>query len=118
MKLGRHTIKTWSLTQAVVALSFGEAEYYGMVNGASFPMGIQSLLKDLGIEARIHIETDFGAAKGIASRKGLGKVRRIEVNQLSLQDKVHEGVITVNKTAGLHDQVDMLTKHVLSVHKF
>ena len=33
---------------------------------------------------------DSSAAKGIASRRGLGKVRHIEVHQLWLQDKVQK----------------------------
>ena len=37
-QLGDHLIKTWSITQAVIALSSGEAEYYGIVKGASIAM--------------------------------------------------------------------------------
>ena len=33
--LGQHMVKSWSNTQSVLALSSGEAEYYGMVRGAS-----------------------------------------------------------------------------------
>ena len=32
--LGNHAVKSWSSTQAVIALSSGEAEYYGLVKGA------------------------------------------------------------------------------------
>ena len=71
-----------------------------MVNRSFITMGIQSLLKDRGTEARVHMYTDSSVAKGIASRKGLGKVRRIEVNRLWLQDKVHEGVIIVKQHSG------------------
>ena len=31
--IGRHMIKGWSSTQSVVALSSGEAEFYGLVRG-------------------------------------------------------------------------------------
>ena len=31
--VGRHLIKAWSATQASLALSSGEAEYYGVVRG-------------------------------------------------------------------------------------
>ena len=110
-KLGRHTIRTWSLTQAVIALSSGEAEYYGVVKGASFSLGTQSLLRDMGIHAEVHMYTDSSAAKGIASRRGLGKVRHIEVNQLWLQDQVHSGKITLTKIAGTDNCADILTKH-------
>ena len=44
--LGEHLIKTWSVTQPVIALSSGEAEYCGMVRGASNAFGVQGMLKD------------------------------------------------------------------------
>ena len=37
--MGNHLIKGWSTTQAVIALSSGEAEYYGIVTGASVGLG-------------------------------------------------------------------------------
>ena len=60
-------------------------------------MGVQSVLRDLGYEVKIRIRTDASAAKGIASRRGLGKVRHIEVSQLWLQEKVTTGAIEVMK---------------------
>ena len=50
--LGGHVIKSWCSTQAILALSSGEAEYYGLVRGAAHGLGIRSLMKDLGIERR------------------------------------------------------------------
>ena len=41
--LGKHAVKTWSSTQANIALSSGEAEYNGLVKGASIAMGIRSM---------------------------------------------------------------------------
>ena len=38
--LGSHLIKSWSSTQDIVALSSGEAEYYGIVKGAAQGFGI------------------------------------------------------------------------------
>ena len=78
--VGSHIIKGWSSTQAGIALSSGEAEYYGMVKGASLGLGLKALMGDLGIDSKVRIRTDASAAKGIATRKGLGKVRHIEVN--------------------------------------
>ena len=84
MQLGQHTIKTWSTHQSVIALSSGEAEYYGMVKGASVGLGIQAMLGDLGWEHQgsINLKTDASAAIGIANRVGVGKIRHIEVSQL------------------------------------
>ncbi len=49
LKMGDQCIEGWSHTQKVIALSSGEAEYYGAVKGASAGIGCRSLLEDLGI---------------------------------------------------------------------
>ena len=108
--MGKHPVKAWSTTQNVIALSSGEAEYYGMVKGGSMGLGVQALLKDLGVSKGLKIKTDASAAKGIATRKGLGKVRHLEVNLLWLQDKVSKGEIEIEKIPGKTNRADALTK--------
>ena len=112
MQLGEHLIKTWSITQAVIALSSGEAEYYGIVRGASIAMGMRSIMRDFGVDLPITILTDASAAKGIASRRGLGKVRHIEVNQLWVQERVSAGDITIKKISTKDNLADALTRYV------
>ena len=51
-------------------------------------MGVQSVISDMGVNYKLQVLTDSSAAKRIASRRGLGKVRHIEVNQLWVQEKV------------------------------
>ena len=98
----------------MVALSSGEAEYYGLVKGASMAMGIESLGNDLGIifDGPITMRTDASAAVGIACRIGVGKIRHIEVNQLWLQEKVYEGKIKLEKIRTEDNIADALTKPV------
>ena len=109
---GSHLIKSWSSTQSVIALSSGEAEYYGIVKGASVGLGLQAVLRDFEVDCSITIKSDATAAIAIASRRGLGKVRHIEVCQLWLQEKVRKGDIKVVKV-GTHENVaDALTKYV------
>ena len=110
--IGEHMVKSWSTTQAVIALSSGEAEYYGIVKGSSVGLGARSVLKDLGCNVRICVMTDSSAAKGMASRKGLGKVRHVEVNQLWVQQKVGTGEIELRKVEGANNLADALTKYV------
>ena len=105
-------IKSWSSTQGNIALSSGEAEYYGLVKGASMALGIRSMHREMGIPLRIRVNTDASAAKGIASRRGLGKVRHVEVHQLWVQDKVATGDIEVRKVDGKTNIADGLTKHI------
>ena len=112
--IGSHMVKSWSSTQGNIALSSGEAEYYGLVKGSSVAIGIRSMLKEFGVDMRIRVSTDASIAKGIASRRGLGKVRHIEVNQLWVQDKVANGEIEIRKVDGKVNIADALTKHVSS----
>ena len=112
--MGHHVVKTWCCTQSVIALSSGEAEYYGLVKGASVGLGIKAMLADLGIYKGVRMKTDASAAKGIAARKGLGKIRHIEVSQLWLQDKVADGSIMIDKVDGKVNRADALTKAVQS----
>ena len=112
MKLGNITVKTWSTTQRGVALSSGEAEYYGMVRGASAGLGLKGLCQDLGVKVGIVLKGDASAAIGIASRRGLGKVRHIEVAQLWLQGKVAEGTVKLMKVGTHENLADALTKAV------
>ena len=65
--LGRQTIKHCSSTQPSVTLSSGEAEFYGVVRGASQGLGYQALLQDLGLELPLRVWTDSSAAFEICS---------------------------------------------------
>ena len=47
--IGAHVIKCWSSTQASIALSSGEAEFYGVVRAVGIALGQKSLMVDLGV---------------------------------------------------------------------
>ena len=73
---GSHTLRASSSTQSVNSLSSGEAEYYGLLRGASLGIGAQALLADLGVKPEkpcISLRSDASAAIGIGMRRGLGK---------------------------------------------
>ena len=95
--VGSHLIKAWSSTQASVALSSGEAEYYGLVRGVGAGFGIQSLYRDIGLDMRLRAWTDSSAAMGIAKRQGLGKLRHLECQRLWLQGRLRRGDFELRK---------------------
>ena len=70
------------------------------------------MLHDMGVDIDVELNTDASAAKGIASRKGVGRVRHIEVHQLWVQAKVSKGDIAINKVRGEDSIADILTKFV------
>ena len=57
---------------------------------------------------------DASAAIGIARRRGLGKVRHIELNEMWLQEQVARGRISISKVEGKKNFADSLTKHCTS----
>jgi len=103
-------LKTWSSTQASVAQSSGEAEYYALVRAASEALGMQSIMRDLGWEAKIRLLVDSSAAKSIASRTGLGKLRHLGIQFLWLQECVRRNKLVLSKVRGDINPADVLTK--------
>jgi len=79
---GGVAVKHWSRTQASRALSVGEAEYYALVTGCAEGIGLQSVLMDLGVKAEVKVWTDSSTARAVASRRGLGKLRHVELKFL------------------------------------
>ena len=71
------------------------------------------MLSDFGIaiDSRLFLSTDSSAAKGICNRRGLGKVRHIDINMLWLQDRVQKGHIIIKKVEGETNISDALAKY-------
>ena len=110
--IGDHCVKTYSKTQESIALSSGESEFYGIVQAACHGLEVKGVYEDLGIPMKIRICTDSSAAKSIASRRGVGKVRHIDVRELWVQERTQRGDIEIVKVRGEDNLADILTKHV------
>ena len=63
-----------------------------MVKDGSTGMGCHAMLQEIGIQVQMTLKCDASVAVGIVLRKGLGRVRHIDVSQLWLQEKVAQGV--------------------------
>ena len=109
---GSSILKTWSKTQATIALSSGEAELAAVVKGATEALGMQAVLRDLGHEVKLHIRSDATAAIGMVKREGLGRVRHLAVADLWVQQRVRCSDIAVSKVAGADNPSDICTKGV------
>jgi hypothetical protein len=118
---GQFCLKTWSSTQAPIALSSAEAEYYAMVEAATRALGMCAMLAELGIrvEGPIRLHSDASAARSFASRRGVGKMRHLETRHLWLQSQVASREVVLCKVAGEDNPADLLTKylHVRTVEK-
>ena len=113
IKLGKHCIKTWGSTQGAVALSSAEAEFYAMIEGVVKVKGMAAFALELGVEVEeqwVELGTDSSAAKSFVARRGLGKMRHIELRDLWLQQEVAEGKVKVVKVRGDLNAADLTTK--------
>ena len=77
-------------------------------------LGLRSLLLDFGVQVQCRVHTDSSAAKGIASRTGLGKTRHIAVHLLWIQEHVRSKDFELLKCKGTSNPADLMTKHLSS----
>ena len=111
-RLGWHTIKSWSTTQATVAMSSAEAELFSLVKGAANTLGFISLANDLGLVLQGTVHCDASATLSIVRRQGLGKLRHVNVRYMWVQDRVRTGDFKVAKVDGKWNPADLFTKYL------
>ena len=58
----------------------------------------------------MYLGTDSSAAKTFVGRRGLGKMRHLEIRDLWLQKEVGEGKVVVSKVLGTENPADLMTK--------
>ena len=105
-------VKAWSKTQTTIALSSGEAELGGISSGIAQGLGMQSVARDLGFDFKVRVHSDATAAIGICRRRGMGKIRHLDVSDLWCQEKIRTGAATLVKVLGSENMADIMTKYV------
>ena len=111
--IGEHVIKSWSRTQKAITLSSGEAELVALVAGMSEGLGIRALGVDRGIERKVIGMCDSSAAMGVVERRGVGKIRHLDVGKLWIQEMRENGGVEIKKVKGTANPADQLTKNLM-----
>ena len=117
--LGSHCIKVWCASQQAFALSSAEAELYAMVEAVTRAKGLLTLAWELGFRGlsnAVHLGTDSSAAKSFVARRGLGKMRHLQIRDLWLQKEMRDGLLEVIKVKGTENGADLMTK-VMSLNE-
>ena len=112
IQLGAHTIRTWSKTQNTIAQSSAESELLAIVRAATEALGCMSLALDLGLTFDTRMHVDASAALGILERKGVGKIRHLDVGTLWLQEVQLRQKVAFMKIKGTSNPADLMTKHL------
>ena len=103
-------LRSASTTQSIIGLSSCESEFYALCRASATGLGVQSNLLDLGISVDVFVWSDASAARAVASRRGLGKVRHLHTRFLWLQDTVACKAIALRTISGKCNPADAFTK--------
>ena len=71
-----------------------------------------SLAADLGIEIDTRLHIDAAAALGILERRGVGRIRHLDVGTLWLQEVQLRQKVAFMKVKGTSNPADLMTKHL------
>ena len=115
--VGSHVIKCWAATQVSVALSSGEAEFYGVVRAGGIALGHKALLEDVGLKLPARVWTDSSAAIGTCGRQGVGKLRHVAYHTMWVQQRLRQGEFQLRKIRGEVNPADLFTKFIESKPK-
>ena len=106
----KHLLDSWVASDQVRALSSGEAELHGIVDGSARGIFTKHMHEEMGRTINIDVETDSTAANGMCSRTGVGKTRHIQVRWLWIQDAIRDKVVRLSKVKSSDNKADMGTK--------
>ena len=73
-------------------------------------VGSEATAEDFAQKFGLNLETDSSAAKGVATRRGVGKIRHLHTPLLWLQRRVTHRDLQIWKTKGGDDEADIGTK--------
>ena len=103
-------ISAGARTQSVIAQSSCEAEYILATAATSEAKYIQALFLACGQHVNIHLRSDSSGAIGVASRRGLQRLRHLDVRFLWLQAETASKNIRISKVPGPENVADAYTK--------
>ena len=102
-----------ALSQAVVALSSAEAEFYALGAGAQEAVYIRNFIMEALNTKRINvrIHTDSLPGKSMSTRQGVSK-RAKHIERLFKIKFIQGGVVSLHKIPTKDNPADILTKYV------
>ena len=103
-------LHAYSRRKSVISISSAESEFYALSAAALEGRLFARILEFVGFIVKSHALTDSSAAKSIAQREGVGKVRHLDTRALWLQAEVKVGRLTMLKVGTDDNLADIGTK--------
>ena len=85
---GKHVLRCSSSTQKIQGLSSSESEFMALVRGGLIGLGAKAMGEDFGQQFGLKLEPESSAAKGVATRRRVVKIRHLHTPLLWLQRRV------------------------------
>ena len=102
----------YSRGQDVLAMSSGEAEFYGVGSVVNEAIGLVGIYGEMGFPMSIVLQLYSTAAIGMIQKRGTGRARHIALRHLHLQSKLRDGTISaLEKVATATNVADIGTKY-------
>ncbi len=105
-------VLSYSRTQPVVALSTCEAELLALGTATQEGLFVKHMLAEAGIDAPLRVRTDSSAAKAVCQRRGVGRMKHLEVRHLWLQDAYRRGDYVLDTVKSEDNVADGMTKRL------
>ena len=102
-----------SKTQSTVAQSTCESELLALGAGVMDGRFAQTIVEEMGEKVALEAYCDSSSAVAITVRRGLGRLRHLNVKQMWLQQEVREKRLTVNRVPSEQNVSDLFTKAFL-----
>ena len=80
------------------------------MKAGSVGLGLKAMLDEWKIDTELVLLSDSSAARGIASRRGLGKTRHVQTRFLWIQEKVSTKTLKVEPVGTHQNLSDLCTK--------
>lgn len=112
---GRNALENWSYTQKEQSVPSGESEYKGALQTAARVLFMASvLMKDYRVKqiTEFYVGMDSSAAKAIAGRVGLGKLKHLDTAYLWPRQMVRTRRVILRKLDTKYNTGDLMTKHL------
>ena len=110
IRAGACTLASVVRGQGLVAQSSAEAEFYAAVMVTTEGLHLQQLLGWCGVPLRLRLYTDSAAGRSALLRRGVGRMRHMQVKLLWVQDLTSSGRLLVDKIRGTLNPADIGTK--------
>ena len=88
VRYGLHTWDCYSVTQATIALSFAESEFYATSSATARGSQCKAHLSETERPCELDAYSDSTAGRGMCQRTGVGKVRHLELRFLWIQERL------------------------------